>query len=78
MYEGGKKSEFAALSAKVVDTTGAGDCFAGYFAAALDEGMTAPDAVQLAIAAAALQVEKLGTGNAIPLRQAVENRLIRA
>lgn len=49
-----------------VDTTGAGDTFAGYFAAALDRGASIPEALRLASGAAALKVTRQGAGDAIP------------
>ena len=49
-----------------VDTTGAGDTFAGYFAAALDRGEDIAEALRLASAAAALKVTRPGAGDAIP------------
>lgn len=55
-----------------VDTTGAGDCFAGYFAAALDGGESVAQALRLAAAAAALQVTRRGAGDAMPARAEVE------
>ena len=54
-----------------VDTTGAGDTFAGYLIASLAEGMNVPAAMQRANAAAALMVQRKGTADAIPLRQHV-------
>ena len=55
-----------AFGVDVVDTTGAGDCFSGYFLAALDEGRDVPEALNLASAAAALQVTRHGAATAIP------------
>ena len=55
-----------------VDTTGAGDCFIGYVAAALDEGLPVPEALRLAAAAAALQVTRMGASAAMPSRDEVE------
>ena len=55
-----------AFTVDVVDTTGAGDCFSGYFLAALDEGRDVPAALNLASAAAALQVTRHGDATAIP------------
>lgn len=49
-----------------LDTTGAGDTFAGYFAAALDRGDPVPAALRLAAGAAALKVTRAGAGDAIP------------
>ena len=56
----------AAFPVKPVDTTGAGDTFAGYFAAALDRGDPVPAALRLAAGAAALKVTRPGAGDAIP------------
>ncbi|MCF3973292.1 ribokinase [Paracoccus salsus] len=54
-----------------VDTTAAGDTFAGYFAAALDRGDTVADALRLAAAAAALKVTRPGASDAIPTLEEV-------
>ncbi|WP_323035145.1 ribokinase [Pararhodobacter sp.] len=59
-----------------VDTTGAGDCFAGSLAAALDQGQTRQQAMRYAAAAAALQVTKLGAAGAIPTRTQVAAFLV--
>lgn len=56
----------AAFPVKAVDTTGAGDCFAGYFAAGLDAGLGVPDALRRAAAASAIKVTRQGAGDAIP------------
>jgi len=55
-----------AFKVEAVDTTGAGDTFAGYFAAARDRGMPPAEALRLASAAAALKVTRAGTADAIP------------
>ncbi|HSF95552.1 MAG TPA: ribokinase [Thermohalobaculum sp.] len=49
-----------------VDTTGAGDCFFGWFLAARDRGETPREALSLASAAAAIQVTRPGAGDAMP------------
>jgi len=51
-----------------VDTTGAGDTFAGAFAAGQDQGMSVTGALELASGAAALKVTRHGTADAIPSR----------
>ena len=56
----------AAFKVDPVDTTGAGDTFAGYFAASLDRGDAIPQALRLASGAAALKVTRPGAGEAIP------------
>ncbi|MBU3028824.1 ribokinase [Paracoccus marinaquae] len=60
-----------AFPVQAVDTTGAGDTFAGYFAAALDRRETVPEALHMASAAAALKVTRKGAGDAIPDRAEV-------
>ena len=54
------------------DTTGAGDCFTGSLAAALDAGMDRAAAMRFAAAAAALQVTRPGTAEAMPTRPEVD------
>jgi ribokinase len=51
-----------------VDTTGAGDTFAGYLAAGLDAGLPTVEAMTHAAAASALKVTRKGTADAIPDR----------
>lgn len=60
-----------AFAVRAVDTTGAGDCFAGWFAAGLDRGEDYPTALRHAAAAAALQVTRKGAGDAMPDRNEV-------
>lgn len=61
-----------ALPVSAVDTTGAGDTFAGYLAAGLSEGMPPQHAMQLASRAGALKVTRAGTADAIPARAEVD------
>ncbi len=61
-----------AFRVRPVDTTGAGDCFAGSVAAALDRGDTPAQALRYAAAAAAIQVTRPGAAPAMPLRAEVE------
>jgi ribokinase len=55
-----------ALPAQVVDTTGAGDCFTGALAAALDRGDGPEAAMRFAAAAASVQVSRRGAAGAMP------------
>ena len=64
-----------AFSVKAVDTTGAGDTFAGYFITGISEGMTCADAMRLASAAAALAVSEKGAATSIPRRRDVTEAL---
>jgi ribokinase len=67
-----------AFRAKVVDTTGAGDCFVGALAARLSAGETLIDAARYANAAASCSVERLGATPSMPARREVAVRLARA
>lgn len=55
-----------------VDTTGAGDCFAGVLGAALDEGQTLRAAVARAVAAASLCCTRAGSQSSLPNRAEVD------
>lgn len=56
---------------EAVDTTAAGDCFAGALAVALAEDKAMPDAVRFACAAAAISVTRLGAQPSMPTREEV-------
>lgn len=62
----GARAFAPAIKVTPVDTTGAGDTFAGYFAAGRDQGLSPQDALDWASAAAALKVTRQGTADAIP------------
>lgn len=62
-------------SARVVDTTGAGDCFCGVLAATLAEGCSIERAVVLANKAASISTERPGAAVPATLRSDTENRL---
>ena len=57
---------FSAPKVAAIDTTGAGDTFAGYLAAGLEVGLSAEQSVERAVTAAALKVTRRGTAEAIP------------
>jgi len=67
-----------AFRAKVVDTTGAGDCFVGVLAARMSAGATPIEAARYASAAASCSVERLGAAPSMPTAQEVAARLARA
>lgn len=80
-----KKGEILSLPAaraeRVVDTTGAGDTFAGYFVAMLmEKGSDAKveDLVPTCLTACSLTVESPGAMESIPTRADVDARLKRA
>lgn len=60
---------------QVVDTTGAGDTFCGVLAASLADGLSLPDAVVRANAAAALSVAAAGARAGMPTREAIDAAL---
>lgn len=60
---------------EVVDTTGAGDTFLGYFIGSLSRGCDLSFCMRVATAAATLCVEKKGASASIPNRSDVEKRL---
>lgn len=68
-------SDVICVSGRIVatfDTTGAGDCFTGTFAACIVAGSALEDALQTANIAASLSVQREGAGSSMPLRAEVE------
>jgi ribokinase len=66
--------ELAPVPARAVDTTGAGDAFAGGLCAGLAAGAALEEAAQLAIVTAALSVEREGCQPSYPRRDEVRAR----
>ena len=64
----GQEIRVAAHPANVIDTTGAGDTFAGYFLASQLEGTGTEEALQRACRASALCVSRPGAAASIPRR----------
>nr|WP_226898385.1 ribokinase [Mangrovicoccus algicola] len=62
----GESTTYPAFRVAPVDTTGAGDTFAGYLAAGLDQGLDWSRALPRAQAAAALSVTRAGAAASIP------------
>lgn len=58
----------AAMVEKVVDTTGAGDTFIGYFLAGLSDGLSVQDSLLQGVHASAVTISRLGAAGAIPHR----------
>ena len=75
LWTGSERLFQPAFPVKAVDTTAAGDCFLGYYAAALSENLPYADALRLAAAASALAVQRQGAAPSIPLRGEVEDYL---
>ena len=68
---------FEPIRVDVVDTTAAGDAFAGSLAASLAAGLTRDDAIRRAMAAGALAVTKAGAAPSIPSKEEVDALLAR-
>ena len=66
-----------AFPVQAVDTTAAGDCFLGYYAAAIAENLPYAQALRLAAAASALAVQRQGAAPSIPIRRDVEEMITR-
>jgi len=60
VYTSGAEFRAPALSVPVVDTTGAGDCFAGAYIAALQRGKSHQEAARIANLVGSMVVETLG------------------
>jgi ribokinase len=69
---------FAAIPVQPVDTTAAGDAFAGYLGATLALGASLETAIASAMAAGALAVTKRGASPSIPTRGEVDAMLARS
>ena len=77
LCQAGEVQRIAAPIVEAVDTTGAGDTFAGALAAQLAAGSELAEAVQLAVAAAAISVTRPGARGGMPDRRSVESALDR-
>jgi ribokinase len=63
---------FPAPKVQAVDTTAAGDAFAGYLGAMLSEGASLEEAIGVAVKAASISVTKLGASSSLPTRDQVD------
>ncbi|MQA04076.1 MAG: ribokinase [Streptosporangiales bacterium] len=70
----GEELQLPALPVDVVDTTAAGDTFAGALAVARAEGRAWPDALRWASAAAAISVGRKGASTSAPVRAEIDER----
>jgi ribokinase len=68
---GQDRAKGSIIDLPVLDTTGAGDTFTGYFIAARAKNFSAADALQLACKASSIAVSRMGAMEAIPLRAEV-------
>ena len=72
--DSGSATDIPAIPSNAVDTTGAGDTFAGFLLAGLDRGQPMRQALDLAAKAAAIMVTRVGTADAIPDLKDIEDR----
>lgn len=75
--EAGQLLRVPALPVEVVDTTGAGDAFAGVLAAGLDRGLPIEQALRRAAVAGSLSCTARGAQGALPERAALDAALAR-
>ncbi|MFG1943262.1 ribokinase [Nonomuraea sp. NPDC048826] len=71
----GERLHVPAVPVKAVDTTAAGDTFAGALAVARSEGLAAADALRFATTAAALSVRREGASTSMPQRAEIDAAL---
>jgi ribokinase len=64
---------FPAPKVKVVDTTAAGDAFAGYLGALIAQGEELASAISVAVTAASISVTKVGASPSLPTKDEVED-----
>ena len=64
-----------AFKAKAVDTTAAGDTFAGYFVSCLCKGKTMAESIKIANAAAGIAIQTKGAAPSIPTMDYVEEKM---
>ncbi|GLV48889.1 ribokinase [Thermus sp. LT1-2-5] len=72
VWSGDEEGHLPAFSVRVVDTTAAGDAFAGGLAVAMAEGWEMRAALRFANAAGALAATRPGAQSSLPFRQEVE------
>jgi ribokinase len=61
-------AQFPAAKVKPVDTVGAGDCFTGWLATGIAEGLSMPDAITRAVRAAGIAITRPGAQDSMPKR----------
>ena len=59
---------------KVVDTTGAGDTFTGYYLAGIEAGMSDEEAIYRAATASSICITRMGAAPSIPLKEEVDTK----
>lgn len=73
MYRDATSSEYHGIyDVPVVDTTGAGDTFCGYFIASIARGLSVQKALELASRASSIAISRKGAATSIPSLEEVE------
>ena len=76
-YDGEVTEEHGIYDVKVVDTTAAGDTFAGYFLACVSEGLDIKRVLELASKASSLAVSRPGASDSSPSRaEVMETKIV--
>lgn len=76
LYKAGQLvSSFASPVVEAVDTTGAGDCFAGSYISSRALGYDEESAIEFAVTAASLSVQKKGAAESMPSLEEVMTRI---
>lgn len=75
LAEGDKRTHIPSVATKVVDTTGAGDCFDAGFLAGLAEGLSAEKCAKLGAACASFCIEAVGGTTGVPSLETVKQRM---
>lgn len=74
-YHKGELYEQEAVKANVVDTTGAGDTFTGYFIHSISTGESIPSSLKIASIASSIAISKHGASPSIPTYKEVQAKL---
>ncbi len=72
LVENNRSQHFAAPQVNAIDTTAAGDAFAGYLGASLSQGKMLDDAIAFSVIAASISVTKVGASSSLPTKLEVE------
>jgi ribokinase len=75
--KGDQTWQVPAMPVKAVDTTGAGDCFVGVLAAAMDRGLEMQPAMRRACVAASMACTQVGAAPSFPTGAAIDSMLDR-
>jgi ribokinase len=70
--EGDQIWQVPSVPVKAIDTTGAGDCFVGVLAAAMDRGLEMQPAMQRACVAASMACTRVGAAPSFPTKAAID------